>query len=361
MLLREPSARQSYNSLTGVKVLFSEPATLHVPLPLPDGSRHLGREAAYIRDFGQRYPGWLSGLLLRAWCAWRLWRERGAFDGAVTGRCGELYAVTQALWPFGRKPHLLLDVEWLHRHTRWWRRLLSVWDHRLIARGAWKVQVFCEAEVDAYASYYGLDRNKLVWIPYCTDLDETSLDVADGDYLFTGGSQNRDYETLGRAVRGLPVTVKVAAPPGRIDPRCRTPNMELLGTVPKGEFWSTLARARAVVLSLDPDVMRCPGVITYVTALRLGKCVVVNEPRGAGSYIVHGKTGLIVPARDPTALRGALERVLTDDALRHELAENARVHAAANFSGARYRAEVAALLRQWPCPGRGEAGAVEDP
>jgi glycosyltransferase involved in cell wall biosynthesis len=349
MLLREATPRRYCAIPDGIKILFSEPATLHVPLPLRDGSQHLGREAAYIRDFGRKYPGWLSGLLLRAWCAWRLWRQRGPFDGVVTGRCGELYAVTQALWPFARKPHLLLDVEWLHRHRRWWRRLLSVWDHRLIARGAWKVQVFCEAEIDAYAAYYGLDRNKLVWIPYCTDLDETSFDVADGDYLFTGGSQHRDYDTLSRAVRDLPVAVKVAAAPARIDPRCRTPNMQLLGTVPKAEFWSALAGARAVVLSLDPDVMRCPGVITYVTALRLGKCVVVNEPRGAASYIVHGKTGLVVPGRDPAALHGALQRVLTDDAFRHRRAENARRHAAANFSGARYRADIASLLRQWRC------------
>jgi glycosyltransferase involved in cell wall biosynthesis len=78
--------------------------------------------------------------------------------------------------------------------------------------------------------------------------------------------------------------------------------------------------------------------------MRLGKCVVVNDPRGARSYVADGKTGLIVPARDPAALRAALERVLEDSTLRQRLGENAREYAAERFSADRYAADLAALL-----------------
>ena len=108
----------------------------------------------------------------------------------------------------------------------------------------------------------------------------------------------------------------------------------LQGRLAKDEFWTSLARARVVVLSLDPEVMRRPGVITYVTAMRMGKCVIVNDPRGARSYIADGKTGLVVPARDPGALRAALTRVLDDGGLRRRLAVNARDFAAAHFAPA---------------------------
>jgi glycosyltransferase involved in cell wall biosynthesis len=229
--------------------------------------------------------------------------------------------------------------------------LISVWDHRLIARGTWKIQVFCESEASDYAGYYGIDRNKFVWIPYCTDVDESTYSVAEGDYVFTGGTQDRDYDTLFRAVKGLPLELHVAAREDRVNATQACENVRLLGRLAKDEFWSSLARAKVVVLSLDPDVMRRPGVITYVTAMCMGKCVVVNDPRGARSYIADGKTGLVVPARDPGALRTALVRVLEDSALRRRLATSAREFARQHFSAGRYIADLATLLKRWRSAG----------
>jgi glycosyltransferase involved in cell wall biosynthesis len=327
------------------RVLFAHPATLHFDVDLPPGSRRLGREAADVRSFGLKYGDPWAGVLIGLKYARDLWRQGADCDVLVSGRSGQLYAAMRGLLPLGRRPHLLLDVEWLHRHGRRWRRWLSVLDHRLIARGAWKIQVFCEAEAATYAEYYGIDPKKFVWLPYCTDIKPGSYAVEDGDYLFTGGSQNRDYETLGHAVAGLGVEVRVAAPPAKVE--ALPDDVRRLGTTSRDVFWSEAAGARAVVLALDPDVMRCPGVITYVTAMRLGKCVVVNDPRGAPSYIRHGETGLIVAPRDPAALRDALLAVLTDDSLRRRLAENARAYAAEHFTAERYRADFAALLRGW--------------
>jgi glycosyltransferase involved in cell wall biosynthesis len=276
--------------------------------------------------------------------ALRLWRQGGPFDVLVTGRCGQIYAALRGLLPWRGKPHVLLGVEWLHRHRQWWRRLISICDHRLIARGAWKIQVFCESEAEDYSTYYGIDPGKFTWIPFCSDVSDSCYPTSDGGYLFTGGTQDRDYDTLFRAVEGLPVELQVAAREDRVCAAHRPANVRLLGRLSKDNFWSALARARVVVLTLDPDVMRRPGVITYVTAMRLGKCVVVNDPRGARSYVADGKTGLIVPARDPAAVRAALERVLEDSTLRQRLGENAREYAAERFSADRYAADLAALL-----------------
>jgi glycosyltransferase involved in cell wall biosynthesis len=335
----------------GPKVLFSQPVTLHLDVPLPAGSRVARREADDVRSFGQRFGPGIGELLLGGAYALRLWRQGSAYDVLVTGRCGQIYAALRGFLPGRCKPHVLLGVEWLHRHRRWWRKLISVWDHRLIARGAWKIQVFCESEAADYANYYGIDRNKFVWIPYCTDVDDRSYPTAEGDYVFSGGTQDRDYDTLFRAAEGLSAEVRVAVRSDRVSAERLPANVRLLGRLPKDEFWSALARARVVVLSLDPDVMRRPGVITYVTAMRLGKCVIVNDPRGASSYVADGKTGLVVPARDPAALRSALRRVLDDGDMRQRLAGNARDFAAEHFAAARYAADLAALLRRWRLDG----------
>jgi glycosyltransferase involved in cell wall biosynthesis len=348
-----PRSRKAAPDATaeGPKVLFSWPVTLHTDVPLAGGSRHLGREADHLRAFGERYgPGrgeFLSGISY----ALRLWREGGKFDVLVTGRCGQVYAALRGLLPWRAKPHVLLGAEWLHRHRKWWRRLVSVCDHRLIARGSWKIQVFCESEAADYAEYYGIDPDKFVWIPYCTDADAGRYPVTEGDYLFTGGTQDRDYDTLFRAVEGLPAELRVAAREDRVPAHARPANVRLLGRLPGDDFWSALAGARVVVLSLDAGVMRRPGVITYVTAMRLGKCVVVNDPRGAPSYVADGKTGLVVPARDPAALRQAVVRVLEDDGLRTRLGASARDFAAEQFSAGRYAADLTALLRNWRTAG----------
>lgn len=351
MLTREPPAQclaaTPAELPAGPRVLFSQPVTLHFELSLPHGSRLIGREADDVRGFGQRYGPRLGEFLLGGAYALRVWRQGASSDVVVTGRCGQMYAALRGLLPWRAKPHVLLGVEWLHRHRRWWRRLVSVWDHRLIARGAWKIQVYCESEAADYADYYGIDPNKFVWIPYCTDVDDYCFPAVEGNYVFSGGTQDRDYDTLFRAVEGMPAELRVAVREDRLPAGPLPGNVRVLGRLPKDEFWSALAGARVVVLSLDPDVMRRPGVITYVTAMRLGKCVVVNDPRGARSYVADGTTGLVVPARDPAALRDALHRVLVDDGLRRRLGADARAFAAEHFAASRYAGDLAALLKRW--------------
>jgi glycosyltransferase involved in cell wall biosynthesis len=341
------ATEESVRARLGPKILFSRPVTTHVDVPLPPGSRVFGHEADDIRSFGLRYGAGLGEFLLGGAYALRLWQQARLFDVLVTGRCGQMYAALRGFLPWRGQPHVLLGVEWLHRHRLWWRKLISVCDHRLIARGAWKIQVFCESEAADYSAYYGIDPGKFTWMPYCTDVNAGRYPTSDGGYLFTGGTQDRDYDTLFRAVERLPAELRVAAREDRVTADRRPANVRLLGRLSKDDFWTALAGARVVVLSLDPHVMRRPGVITYVTAMRLGKCVVVNDPRGARSYVADGQTGLIVPARNPAALRAALEQVLEDGALRHRLSENARLYAVEHFSADRYAADLAALLSNW--------------
>jgi len=46
----------------------------------------------------------------------------------------------------------------------------------------------------------------------------------------------------------------------------------------------------------------------------------------------HGETGLVVPPGDPSALAGALARLLTDDALRARLCARARERVLERFT-----------------------------
>jgi glycosyltransferase involved in cell wall biosynthesis len=55
-----------------------------------------------------------------------------------------------------------------------------------------------------------------------------------------------------------------------------------------------------------------------------GRPVVASAVGGLLDLVVDGETGVLVPPRDVAALRGALERLLADAALRRRLGEAGR-------------------------------------
>jgi glycosyltransferase involved in cell wall biosynthesis len=63
-----------------------------------------------------------------------------------------------------------------------------------------------------------------------------------------------------------------------------------------------------------------------------GRPVVASAVGGLLDAIEDGVTGVLVPARDPAALRAALDRLLSDGALRVGLGAAARARAVERFS-----------------------------
>src|SRR5262249_54861452 len=68
-----------------------------------------------------------------------------------------------------------------------------------------------------------------------------------------------------------------------------------------------------------------------VEAAAMGKPCAVTNVRGCRQTVDDGVTGVMVPARDPVALAGALERLLTSPALRARMGAAARAKALREF------------------------------
>lgn len=247
---------------------------------------------------------------------------------------------------------ILLDVEWCADY-RTNRSIKSVLRKRLarfykqtIAQGVSFLQAFSEADADNYAQFYGIDRKKFVFIPYCSVIDDSSYPVKDGDYLFTGGHNDRDYPTLFQAVKGLPIRLRVAADKTQFQNRGVPENVDILGSLGKDDFYTQLAQSKAVVLSVSYNSLRYSGVITYVEAMRLGKAVIVNDTIGAKSYITHREHGLLVPNADPVALQDAIVELLESSSLTEKLSKEGQEHSMKNFGYERYFADIHRLAQQ---------------
>jgi glycosyltransferase involved in cell wall biosynthesis len=160
--------------------------------------------------------------------------------------------------------------------------------------------------------------------------------------VFAGGNSLRDYPTLLEAVRELDVPVRILTTV--LGETGLPAHVRVEPIRSHDDFVDGLRRAAVVVTPLQPGLQRAAGLDTYLSAMALGKLVIVSESPGVRDYVEHGRTGLVVPAGDQTALRDALAWAL-DPANADEVAAVAARAAETARTRFTYEAYVATLLR----------------
>lgn len=78
-------------------------------------------------------------------------------------------------------------------------------------------------------------------------------------------------------------------------------------------------------------------------AAAAGKAIVATDVPGCREVVVHERTGLLVPPRDPVALAVAIERLLRDPELRSELGQRAKRRATEEFDSAVFASQMLKL------------------
>ena len=104
--------------------------------------------------------------------------------------------------------------------------------------------------------------------------------------------------------------------------------VELRGFVPHAELGPLYERAAVVAC---PSQREGFGVVC-AEAMAYGRPVVASAVGGLLDLVVDGETGLLVPPRDVSALRSALERLLGDAELRRRLGTAARQRIQEHFA-----------------------------
>jgi glycosyltransferase involved in cell wall biosynthesis len=193
------------------------------------------------------------------------------------------------------------------------------WAARRLVRRARLVVVASEALAGA-ASELGARDVRVV--PSGVDLPGRVVDPDEPPHaLYVGRlSEEKGVLELVEAAQGLPLVVVGDGPL-----RDRVP--EALGFVPPAELGPYYEGAALVVC---PSRREGYGVVVR-EAMAHGRPVVASAVGGLPDAVEDGVTGLLVPPRDPTALRGALIRLLDDPALRRRLGETAAARARERF------------------------------
>jgi glycosyltransferase involved in cell wall biosynthesis len=173
------------------------------------------------------------------------------------------------------------------------------------------------------ASARALGAGDVRVIPNGVDLPpDAGKETEPPQILYAGRlSQEKGVLELVEAAHGLPLVMVGNGPL-----RKRIPNAR--GFVPRDELKRLYAGAAVVAC---PSRREGFGV-TCLEAMAYGKPVVASAVGGLLDLVVDGETGLLVPPRDPRALRSALERLLGDRDLRRRLGSAARERARNSFS-----------------------------
>src|SRR5262249_44610824 len=160
-------------------------------------------------------------------------------------------------------------------------------------------------------------------IPSGVDLpDQIGVEAEPPEVLYAGRlSPEKGVLELIEAASGMNLVVAGDGPL-----RARVPQAR--GFVPPDELQLLYARA---AVGACPSRREGFGV-ACLEAMAHGRPVVASAVGGLKDLVVDGETGLVVPAREPKALRAALERLLGDRELRRALGAAGRERARERFS-----------------------------
>jgi glycosyltransferase involved in cell wall biosynthesis len=152
--------------------------------------------------------------------------------------------------------------------------------------------------------------------------DEVGSPATPPEVLYVGRlSPEKNVDTLLEAVGDLNLVIAGDGPL-----RERVPNA--LGAVPHAEVERLLERASVLVAPCEREGFG----LAAAEAMAFGRPVVAAAGGALLELVADEETGLLVPPRDATALREAVERLLRDPELREQLGRAARARARERFA-----------------------------
>ena len=164
----------------------------------------------------------------------------------------------------------------------------------------------------------GVPADKFTLVRHAVDQDFWRPAHVRADMICAVGNEMRDYPTLIRAMRDLPMRCHIAArdiKPGANRKLATTASLLADGPLPPNvaigeksypELRALYARSRFVVVPVKPTDTD-NGVHTVLEAMAMGKAVICTRTRGQVDVIEEGKTGILVPQGDAAALREAIQ------------------------------------------------------
>lgn len=220
-----------------------------------------------------------------------------------------------------------------------------------------RVDVFIEYFNDArgYEQHYGIDPARWVFVPFkINDYDNVrATATSDGGYVFCTGRTRRDFATLIRACQrvGCPLRIltmtdaELGEHDSHLDESDLPANVEIVRQSQHDPFVETMAAARIVAIPIKARNISASGISVTLTALGLGKCVVVSDGPATRGFLDAGQV-CTVPPEDVDALAAVLHELWNDAAAREVYAQRAAAFARSLGGAERLYADIHRVLER---------------
>jgi glycosyltransferase involved in cell wall biosynthesis len=310
----------------------------HIHAKIANGQRPQADYIAMAREFGadlidyqeaRRQTGrlgrWIETLLgANAMLAWACFKARRHYrviftDGEQVGL--PLAFLLKFLGSAQRVRHVMIVHILSVRKKTILLDLLRLWTHidRFLVYATW--------QQDYIRKRWPIPARKVIFTPFMVDSDffAPGLGKAAGLEWLSGlaqpvlcavGLEFRDYSTLIEAVRGLDLSVVIAAASPWSKRADTTQGTQIPQNVTVKRFSQYELRAvyqacAFLVMPLYPVDFQA-GVTAILEAMSMAKAVICTRTPGQTDVVVEGETGVYVPPGDPLALRAAILDLVAD-------------------------------------------------
>ncbi len=172
------------------------------------------------------------------------------------------------------------------------------------------------------------------------------LEPLDRDtFIFAGGYSHRDFDVLIAAAEGTDVPVRIIAPRhGPLASRLPS-NVKWCEPLPGKDYYQQMRAARVVVIPLK-DVPFAVGLVELLSAMALGKAIIVTRTIATPDYVQSNENAILVPPGDYIALRQAIEYLLEHPAAREQMGKEARARFCRRYRYDAFAMRVHQFLRE---------------
>lgn len=144
--------------------------------------------------------------------------------------------------------------------------------------------------------------------------------------VFSGGSSDRDFETVVNAFTrtDIPVTIVCTANYVFRNPDLLTPNFTIKKAITTAEYHALILSASVVVVALENEYSAC-GQLLFTYCMKNGIPIIATDCYGTRDYILNQHNGLLVPVNDHEAILAAYYRLSREIDFRAHLIDNAKI------------------------------------
>lgn len=259
--------------------------------------------------------------------AWEMCKRQKEFDVVDIEGVQNLWYTLFLRW-FGKKAALVMGEIFLpEANPKNFKWKLKRAIRQFLFRKVDHFVVYSNTERRLWAEYLRYDESLFTTILFASNIldpnrEPDGLYLPDGEYGFAAGRSGRDYKTFFEAVKGLAYPFVVVANKESVKDLEVPTNVTLYCDIPWQEYIELLKKSAFTVVPLH--VKQCStGQVVILEGYAFGKPTIATQCLGTEDYVFEEETGFLVPPYEPSAMRGAVEKMLSADETRRMYGKNA--------------------------------------